>query len=256
MEHMMDQFSRTALLFGETAMRRLYDSKVAVFGIGGVGGYCAEALCRNGVGGIDLYDSDTISLTNLNRQIIATWKTIGQYKADAMRDRILEINPNAKVNAYRIFYLPETAGGIDLSVYDYIADAMDTITAKIELACRSAACGAPIISSMGAANKLDPAAFEVADIYGTSVCPMAKVMRKELRKRGIAALKVVYSKEPAVKPTACTEPDNGGQGTDQADTGGCGSGRGQAPASNSFVPPVAGLIMAGEVIKDLILRGN
>lgn len=239
---MSDQFSRTELMFGRENMERLYSKRAAVFGIGGVGGYCAEALARTGIGAIDLYDHDRVDITNINRQIIATSKTVGQYKVDVMRDRILDINPNAKVGAYKIFYLPETADEINLADYDYIVDAVDTITAKLTLICRASACGVPIISSMGAANKLDPAAFGVADIYETSVCPMARVMRGELRKRGVKALKVVYSKETPMAPHADAAicADN------------CGAVRKrQIPASNAFVPPVAGLIMAGEVIKDM-----
>ena len=248
----MDQFSRTRLQLGEINTRRLINSKVAIFGIGGVGGYCAEALARTGVGAIDLFDSDKISVTNLNRQIIATWKTIGQYKADAMRERILEINPNAKVGVYKIFYLPETADEIDLNGYSYIIDAIDTIQAKIELTLRASACGVPIISSMGAGNKLDPTAFEVADIYGTSVCPMARVMRKELRKRGVAALKVVYSKEPPVKPMGDIS-ENDSEDVICPPGAGLNARRGRPPASNGFVPAAAGLVLAGEVIKDLII---
>ncbi|MCL1820542.1 MAG: tRNA threonylcarbamoyladenosine dehydratase [Oscillospiraceae bacterium] len=226
-EKLPEWLSRTILLLGEENVRRLNAAKVAVFGVGGVGGYCAEALARSGIGAIDLFDKDTVCESNINRQIIATTKTIGMYKVDVMRERILDINPGAEVGAYRLFYLPETADGVDLSVYDYIIDAIDTMTAKLELVCRANALRIPIISSMGAANKLDASMFEVADIYKTEVCPMARIMRKELRKRNIGALKVVYSKEePAVKL--------------------------QTPASNAFVPPVAGLIMAGEVVKGLV----
>ena len=234
------------MLLGRANMEKLLAARVAVFGLGGVGGHCAEALARSGVGSIDLYDHDRVCLTNLNRQIIATQKTVGRYKADAMRRRILEINPDAKVGAYRVFYGPETAAGVDLSVYDYIADAVDTMTAKLELVCRAAALGVPVVSSMGAANKLDASAFEAADIYQTSVCPMARIMRRELRKRGVAALKVVYSKEPPVKPQ---EEDAG------CEEAGPGPRRRQTPASNAFVPPVAGLIMAGEIVRDLCMLG-
>jgi tRNA A37 threonylcarbamoyladenosine dehydratase len=225
---------------------------VAIFGIGGVGGYCAEALSRTGIGTIDLFDDDRICLTNLNRQIIATRKTVGQYKVDMMRNRILEINPNANVGAYRVFYSPETADSIELSGYDYIIDAVDTITAKLELVCRATALEIPIISCMGAANKLEPSAFEVADIFETSICPVARVMRHELRKRNIDRLKVVYSKEPAVKPledaaVSCREHCICPPGTARKCTN-----RLQVPASNAFVPPVAGFIMAGEVVKDLL----
>ncbi|MDR1194636.1 MAG: tRNA threonylcarbamoyladenosine dehydratase [Peptococcaceae bacterium] len=249
---MLDQFSRTALLLGTENMERLFAGKVAVFGIGGVGGYCAEALARSGVGGIDLFDDDRICLTNLNRQIIATRKTVGRYKVDAMRERILEINPRAEVGAYKLFYVPATADQVDLSRYDYIVDAVDTVSAKLELICRAKALGAPVISAMGAANKLDPTAFEVADIYATSVCPLARVLRRELRKRGVDELKVVYSREPARTPladgaAACREHCVCPPGTARK----CWERR-QVPASNAFVPPVAGLILAGEVVKDLI----
>lgn len=254
---MPDQFSRTAMLLGGDNMQKLYASKVAVFGIGGVGGYCAEALARTGIGSIDLFDNDRVCLTNLNRQIIATHKTVGLYKVDVMRERILDINPNAEVGAYRLFYGPETADEVDLAKYDYIVDAVDTMTAKLELICRAGACGTPVISSMGAANKLDASAFEVADIYGTSVCPMARVMRGELRKRGIAALKVVYSKEPAMTPIEDAESGCGGcrlcQQAVSPDTQRTGVRRRQVPASNAFVPPVAGMILAGEVVKDLLV---
>lgn len=222
---MSDLFHRTALLIGRKNVEILKKRRVAVFGVGGVGGAAAEALCRCGVGRIDIIDGDVVDVTNINRQIIATHKTIGRDKADVMRERLLEINPDVVVEALKVFYLPETADDIDLSVYDYIVDAVDTVTAKLELVCRAKALGVPVICSMGAANKLDPAAFEVADIYDTSVCPLARVMRSELRKRGIEALKVVYSKESPGKSTP--------------------------PASVSFVPPVAGLILAAEVIKDL-----
>jgi tRNA A37 threonylcarbamoyladenosine dehydratase len=240
------------LQLGNDNMRRLYGARVAVFGVGGVGGYCVEALARTGIGAIDLFDDDRICLTNLNRQIIATQRTVGRYKVDVMRERILEINPNAEVGAHRVFYGPEAADAVNLSGYDYIVDAVDTMTAKLELVCRADALGAPIISCMGAANKLDASAFEVADIHETSVCPMARIMRKELRNRGIKALKVVYSKEPAMTPL-----ENAAESCRQHCI--CPPGvtrtclqRRQVPASNAFVPAVAGLIMAGEVIRDLI----
>ncbi len=227
---MLDQFSRTELLFGKKAMERLSSSRVAVFGIGGVGGFTVEALARSGVGAIDLIDHDKVCLTNINRQIIATHKTVGKYKVDAAAERILEINPDCKVTAHKIFYMPDTQDGFDFSPFDYIVDAIDTVTGKLLIAENAVECGVPVISCMGAGNKLDPAAFEVADIFETSVCPLAKVMRRELKKRGIGRLKVVYSKEEPKKPVA-TEP--------------------RVPASNAFVPSVAGLIIAGEVIKDL-----
>jgi tRNA A37 threonylcarbamoyladenosine dehydratase len=211
-----------------------------------------EALARTGVGAIDMFDDDRICLTNLNRQIIATQRTVGRYKADVMRERILDINPRAEVGAYKIFYGPDTADGIDLSAYDYIVDAVDTMTAKLELVCRADALGAPIISCMGAANKLDASAFVVADIHETSVCPMARIMRKELRNRGIRALKVVYSKEPAGRPIEETEMSCRYHCICPPGVTRTCLTRRQVPASNAFVPAVAGLIMAGEVIRDLI----
>ena len=197
---MLNQFSRTQLLLGKTAMDRLQQSRVAVFGIGGVGGYTVEALVRSGVGAIDLIDDDKVCLTNLNRQIIATRSTVGKYKVDVMKDRILDINPKAVVNVHKCFYLPENKDEFDFSQYSYVVDAVDTVTAKIQLVMDAKEAGVPIISSMGAGNKLDPAAFQVADIYKTSVCPLAKVMRRELKKRGIKKLKVVYSQEKPTRP--------------------------------------------------------
>jgi len=235
-----DQFQKTALLIGRENIDKLKNRRVAVFGVGGVGGQAAEALCRSGIGNIDIFDGDVVDVTNINRQIIATHKTVGKDKVDAMKERLLDINPAISVGAFKLFYLPGTADSIDLSVYDYIADAIDTMTAKIELVCRAAALNIPVISSMGAANKLDPTAFEVADIYETSVCPMARIMRKELRKRGVESLKVVYSKEGK----AC-QGDNPCVGNGSPDTR-------PVPASIAFVPPVAGLIMAGEIVKDLV----
>ena len=231
------QFARTALLIGEDALDRLQKSRVAAFGIGGVGGYTVEALARSGVGTLDLIDNDTVSITNLNRQIIALHSTLGQYKVDVAAARVRDINPDCEVKAHRAFYLPETAGAFDFREYDYIVDAIDTVSGKLELAQRAQDAGTPIISSMGAGNKLDPTAFEVADISKTSVCPLARVMRIECRKRGIRKLKVVYSKEQAKKPLG--KPS---EGTEL---------RRGIPASNAFVPSVAGLIIAGEVIKDL-----
>ena len=228
---MDSQFSRTEMLLGEGATKKLIDSRVAVFGIGGVGGYAVEALARSGVGTLDLIDNDKVSLSNINRQIIATHSTIGEYKVDVAKARIADINPNANVNTYKTFYMPDCAHEFDFSKYDYIIDAIDTVTAKIDLAVRATDLSIPIISSMGAGNKLDPTAFEVADIYKTSVCPLAKVMRYELRKRGVKKLKVVYSKEPPVSPAK--------DGV-------------RVPASCSFVPSVVGLIIAGEVIRDLV----
>lgn len=248
---MLNQFSRTELLFGKEAMEKLNQSRVAIFGIGGVGGYTVEALARSGIGTFDLFDDDKVCLTNINRQIIATRKTVGKYKVEVMKDRILEINPKAIVNMHQTFYTPEVAEQYDFSEYSYIVDAIDTVTGKIELVLRAKQSNVPIISCMGAGNKLDPTKFEVTDIYKTSVCPLAKVMRKELRARGIEKLKVVYSKELPTKPIedmsiSCRShcicpPDVQRKCTDKR----------QIPGSNAFVPSVAGLIIAGEVIKDL-----
>ncbi len=235
---MSNQFIRTQLLFGKTAMDKLADSRVAVFGVGGVGGYAVEALARSGIGAIDLIDNDKVCLSNLNRQIIATHKTIGKYKVDAAEDRLIDINPEIKVFKHRVFFLPENASDFDFSQYDYVIDAIDTVAGKIALAEKAQQTGVPIISSMGAGNKLNPEAFEVTDIYKTSVCPLARVMRRELKKRGIKKLKVVYSKEQAIKPLDIADGEN----TDS---------RRQTPGSTAFVPSVAGLIIAGEVIKDL-----
>lgn len=248
---MLNQFSRTELLFGKEAMEILAQSRVAVFGIGGVGGYTVEALVRSGVGTIDLIDDDKVCLTNLNRQIIATRKTVGKYKVDVMKERILDINPQAIVNVHKCFFLPETKGEFDFSEYSYVVDAVDTVTAKLELVMECQKAGTPIISSMGAGNKLNPAAFEVADIYKTSVCPLAKVMRRELKKRNIKHLKVVYSREQPIRPitdmaiscrTNCICPP----GAEHKCTE-----RRDIPGSTAFVPSVAGMILAGEVIKDL-----
>ena len=249
---MLNQFSRTELLFGKEAMDKLASSHVAVFGIGGVGGFTVEALVRSGIGAIDIIDDDKVCLTNINRQIYATRKTIGQYKVDVAAARIAEINPDTVVTAYKTFYMPETAGQFDFTQYDYIVDAIDTVTGKLELVENAYKAGTPIISSMGAGNKVDPTAFEVADIYKTSVCPLARVMRRELKKRGIPALKVVYSKEPAITPIddmaiSCRQNCICPPGTQRKCTQ-----RRQVPGSNAFVPSVAGLIIAGEVIKDLI----
>ena len=248
---MLNQFSRTELLLGKEAMNKLGNSRVAVFGIGGVGGYVCEALVRSGVGSFDLIDDDKVCLTNLNRQIIATRKTVGQYKTEVMRDRILEINPKADVRIHQCFYLPENASDFDFSEYDYVVDAVDTVTAKIELIMRAKESGTPIISSMGAGNKLDASAFRVADIYKTKVCPLAKVMRRELKKRGVKKLKVVYSEEQPIRPVedmaiSCRShcicpPGAKHKCTERRDI----------PGSVAFVPSVVGLIIAGEVIKDL-----
>lgn len=248
---MLNQFSRTQLLFGEEGMEKLYRARVAVFGIGGVGGYTVEALARSGIGTLDLIDDDRVCLTNLNRQIIATRKTVGQYKVDVAEQRILDINPDAIVHTYKTFYTPQTAEQFDFTQYDYVVDAIDTVTGKLELVEQAQKAGVLIISSMGAGNKMDPTAFEVADIYETSVCPLARVMRRELKKRGIPHLKVVYSKEPAMTPLddmsiSCRAHCICPPGTARKCTQ-----RRQVPGSNAFVPSVAGLIIAGEVVKDL-----
>lgn len=249
---MLNQFSRTELLFGAEGMEKLANSRVAVFGIGGVGGHTVEALVRSGVGAIDLIDDDKVCMTNLNRQLIATRKTVGKYKVDVMKERILEINPGVKVTTHQCFFLPENAGDFDFSSYTYVVDAVDTVSAKIELVMRAQSLHIPVISCMGAGNKLDPTKFEVSDIYKTSVCPLAKVMRKELRARGVKGLKVVYSKEPAITPIedmaiSCRQHCICPPGTVRKCTE-----RRAIPGSNAFVPPVAGLIIAGEVIKDIV----
>ncbi len=227
---MWEQFSRTELLLGTAAMEKLKNARVAVFGIGGVGGYVVEALARSGVGALELIDKDKISLSNLNRQVIALISTIGMDKVDVMKNRVLDINPHADVRVYKCFYLPDTANQFDFTKYDYVVDAVDTVTAKIALVMQAEAAHIPMISSMGAGNKLDAGGFQVADIYDTSVCPLAKVMRKELKKRGIKHLKVVYSQELPIKNTSKT------------------------PGSIAFVPSTAGLMIAGEVVKDLIME--
>lgn len=246
---MQDRFSRTALLLGQKAMEKLAESRVAVFGIGGVGGYTVEALVRSGVGAVDLIDSDKVCLTNLNRQIIAVESSIGKYKVDVMRERIRDINPETVVNVHKCFYLPETRDAFDFSQYSYVVDAVDTVTAKIQLVMEAEKAGVPVISSMGAGNKLDPTAFQVADIYKTSVCPLAKVMRRELKKRGIKKLKVVYSQEQPLTPERVGNPEEQETGSEDS---GISSSRRAIPGSVAFVPSVAGLIIAGEVIKDLI----
>ena len=251
---MLNQFSRTQLLLGEEAMDKLKNSRVAVFGVGGVGGYVCEALARSGVGTFDLIDDDKVCLTNLNRQIIATRKTVGKYKVEVMKERILDINPDAQVNVHQCFFLPENADDFPFDEYDYVVDAVDTVTAKIEIIMQAQKHGTQVISSMGAGNKLDPAAFQVADIYKTKMCPLAKVMRKELRTRGINKLKVVYSKEEPIKPNencenSCKNNCICPPGTKRKCTI-----RKQVPGSISFVPSVAGLIIAGEVIKDILKK--
>ncbi len=245
---MRAQFSRTELLLGKEAMEKLSASRVAVFGIGGVGGYICEALVRSGVGAFDLIDSDTVCLTNLNRQIIATQKTIGRYKTEVMKERILDINPEAQVQIHNCFFLPENADEFPFAEYDYIVDAVDTVTAKLELVMKAQEEGVPVISSMGAGNKLDGSLFRVSDIYETKTCPLAKVMRRELKKRGVQKLKVVYSEENPVKPfedIGIADENNDICPPEHAQ-------RRSIPGSVAFVPSVAGLIIAGEVVKDLI----
>lgn len=249
---MLNQFSRTQLLLGESAMQELANKRVAVFGIGGVGGYACEALVRSGIGAFDLIDDDKVCLTNLNRQIIATRKTVGRYKTEVMKERMLEINPNVDVRIHNCFFLPENADKFPFNEYDYIIDAVDTVTAKISIIMKANEFGIPVISSMGAGNKLDPTAFMVADIYKTRVCPLAKVMRRELKKRGVKKLKVVYSEEQPTRPikdmsiscrTNCIcPPEAEHKCTERRDI----------PGSVAFVPSVVGLIIAGEVIKDIV----
>ncbi len=248
---MLNQFSRTELLFGKEAMEKLYKARVAIFGIGGVGGFATEALVRSGIGEFDLIDDDKVCLTNLNRQIIATRKTVGRYKAEVMKERILEINPQAIVHVHKCFFLPETADEFDFAAYDYVIDAVDTVTAKIALVMKAQEYHTPIISSMGAGNKLDGSQFKVADIYKTKVCPLAKVMRHELKKRHVKKLKVVYSEEKVTRPIVdmsiscrahCICPPGAQHKcTEKRDI----------PGSTAFVPSIAGLIIAGEVIKDI-----
>ena len=225
------QFKRTEMLIGADALEKLKNSRVAVFGVGGVGSYVVEALARSGVGSLDLVDNDLVNVTNINRQLIAVHSTVGKFKVDCAKERILDINPHASVTVFKTFYLPENADEFDFSKYDYIVDAIDTVTAKIDIICRAEKLGIPVISSMGTGNKLDSTLFEVTDIYKTEGCPLARVMRRELKARGVNKLKVVFSKE---KPRKCGE-ENGKP----------------IPASIAFVPSVAGLIIAGEVIKDL-----
>ena len=248
---MLTQFSRTELLLGKEAMEQLSKARVAVFGVGGVGGYACEALVRSGIGAFDLIDDDKVCLTNLNRQIIATRKTVGKYKTDVMKERMLEINPDVDVAIHKCFFLPENADEFPFEEYDYIIDAVDTVTAKIELVMKAQEKNVPIISSMGAGNKLDASMFQVADIYKTKVCPLAKVMRRELKKRGVKKLKVVYSEEKPTRPiedmaiscrTNCICPPRAKHKCTE---------RRDIPGSVAFVPSVAGLIIAGEVIKDL-----
>ncbi|MDE6604320.1 MAG: tRNA threonylcarbamoyladenosine dehydratase [Lachnospiraceae bacterium] len=261
---MREEFSRTEMLLGGEAMEKLTRSRVAVFGVGGVGGYVCEALARSGVGALDLIDKDMVALSNINRQIIATHRTVGREKTDVMRERILDINPEAVVRVYPCFFLPENADSFPFEEYDYVVDAVDTVTAKIELVMRAREKDVPIISSMGAGNKLDSTAFRVADIYETKVCPLARVMRRELKKRDVEHLKVVYSEEKPIVPAgdhAADEQEGYGAETVRRsqinETADGGEGRRdvprrQTPGSAAFVPSVAGLIIAGEVVKDLV----
>ena len=253
---MLNQFSRTELLLGKDGIEKLASSRVAIFGIGGVGGYTVEALARSGIGTFDLIDDDKICITNINRQIYALKSTVGKYKVDVAKDRILDINPNAVVNTYKTFYTPETADEFDFSQYDYVVDAIDTVVGKLKIVEKAKEAKIPVISSMGAGNKMNPALFEVTDIFKTSVCPLAKVMRQELKKRKIRKLKVVYSKEIPIKPNddieiSCKKHCVCPPGTVRKCTA-----RRQIPGSNAFVPSGVGLIIAGEVVKDLIDYGK
>lgn len=248
---MLNQFSRTQLLYGESAMQKIATCRIAVFGIGGVGGYVVEALARSGIGALDLIDDDRVCLTNINRQILATRKTVGKHKVDVAEERVHEINPDCKVRAYKTFFLPETQDQFDFRAYDYIVDAIDTVTGKLAIIENAKRAGVPVISSMGAGNKVNAAAFEVADIYETSICPLAKVMRRECRKRGIESLKVVYSKEKPIRPfedmsISCRQHCICPPGTARKCTE-----RRDIPGSTAFVPSVAGLIIAGEIINEL-----
>ncbi len=248
---MLNQFSRTQMLLGRDAMERLAGFRVAVFGIGGVGGYVCEALVRTGVGAFDLIDNDKVCLTNLNRQIIATRKTLGQYKVEAMKERMLEINPDAEISVHKCFFLPENAHQFPFEKYDYVVDAVDTVSAKIEIILRAQEKNVPVISCMGAGNKLDAGAFRVADIYKTKMCPLAKVMRRELKKRGVRKLKVVYSEEPPRRPFEDMSVSCGTNGVCPPGTERKCAGRRNIPGSVAFVPSAAGLMIAGEVIRDL-----
>ena len=242
---MTDRFSRTEMLLGSDAMEKLRNARVAVFGLGRVGGYIVEALARSGVGALDIIDNDTVSITNLNRQIVAVEETVGMPKTEAAKMRIMQINPDCKVTAYNTFYMPENSSDFDFAQYDYIADAIDTVTAKIELVMNANKCGTPIICSMGTGNKLNPAELEVADIYKTSVCPLARIMRYELKRRGIKKLKVVYSKEMPIVPTGAAAEKCRAEST----------GKKNVPGSTAFVPAVAGMIIASEIVKDICSVG-
>lgn len=249
---MSEEFSRTELLLGAPALERLKNSRVAIFGVGGVGGYVTEALARTGIGTLDLIDMDTVSVSNINRQIIAAHSTIGRSKVDVMKERILDINPHAVVNTYFQFYLPECEDDFPFAQYDYIVDAVDTVTAKLSLAEKSYKMNIPIISSMGAGNKLDPTRFQVADIYDTKVCPLAKVMRRELKKRNVPSLKVVYSQEEPLTPLAPQTSFEETPTVESTEKPAVLTKRRSTPGSVAFVPSVVGLIVAGEVIKDLL----
>lgn len=253
---MLNQFSRTQLLLGQEAMDSLAASRVAVFGIGGVGGYVCEALVRSGIGAFDLIDDDKVCLTNINRQIIATRTTIGKYKVDVMKERMLDINPKADINVHKCFFLPENSDDFDFEKYDYVVDAVDTVTAKLEIIMKAKKHNIPVISAMGAGNKLDPSAFMVADIYDTKICPLARVMRRELKKRNVDSLKVVYSQEKPTRPiedmsvscrSNCVCPPGAAHKCTE---------RRDIPGSTAFVPSVAGLIIAGEIVKDLCNKGQ
>ena len=235
----MDQFERTRILIGDEALARLRAARVAVFGVGGVGGYVVEALSRSGVGALDLVDNDTVGLTNLNRQIIATHSTVGRYKVDVAAERVADINPDCAVRTYKIFYLPETEGEFDFTQYDYIVDAIDTVAAKISLVLNAQRVGTPILCALGTGNKLDPGKLEIGDLYDTSVCPLARVMRRELRRRGVTHLQVLWSREEPIKPIPSEEETT----------------RRSVPGSTAFVPPTAGLMIASEVVRQLIGRG-
>lgn len=250
----MNQFSRTQLLYGEEAMKRFAAARVAVFGIGGVGGYVVEALARSGIGALDLIDDDKVCLTNINRQIIATRKTVGKYKVDMAKERVQEINPDCEVRTFKTFFLPQTQNLFDFHEYDYVVDAIDTVTGKLAIIEKAKDANVPVISSMGAGNKVNASLFEVADLYETSVCPLAKVMRRECKKRGIDSLKVVYSKEKPIKPLedmsiSCRQNCICPPGTVRKCTE-----RRDIPGSTAFVPSVVGLIIAGEIINDLSQR--
>ena len=248
---MLNQFSRTQLLYGAEAMEKLASARVAVFGVGGVGGYVVEALARSGVGALDLIDNDEVCASNLNRQIIATTKTIGKYKVDVAEERIHDINPDCRVRTYKTFFLPETKDQFNFSDYDYVVDAIDTVTGKLTIIEMAKEANIPVISSMGAGNKINPAMFEVADIYETSICPLAKVMRHECKKRGIRDLKVVYSKEKPIQPQADMSKSENDNNTVSQETTGRDSKRRAIPGSTAFVPSVVGLIIAGEIINDI-----